>query len=88
MRDWPFEELEDLLRLSEEAMDVSEDAMQDVRTTWTDDGFVLEEPSQWLLAGINDWIFSEAFGLSEREGKEAPSPLNFDMIYFNSPPPG
>jgi hypothetical protein len=22
----------------------------------------------------------------EREGKEAPSPLNFDMIYFNSCP--
>eukprot|EP00438_Fugacium_kawagutii_P021105 Skav205928 [mRNA] locus=scaffold123:1109098:1115291:+ [translate_table: standard] len=38
MRDWPFEELEDLLRLSEEAMDVSDDAMQDVRSTWSDDG--------------------------------------------------
>eukprot|EP00913_Durusdinium_trenchii_P012336 g11580.t1 len=38
MRDWPFEELEDLLRLSEEAMDVSE-----VRTTWSDDGFLVED---------------------------------------------
>eukprot|EP00434_Breviolum_minutum_P030767 symbB.v1.2.027209.t3/scaffold2775.1/size70737/1 len=66
MRDWPFEELDDLLRLSDEAIDVSKKAMADVRTTWGDDGFTIEE----------------------REGKEAPSALNFDMIYFNSPPPG
>ena len=41
MEDWPFEELEDLLRLTEEAQDVS--AMQDVRTLRVDDGFKVEE---------------------------------------------
>ena len=43
MEDWPFEELEDLLRLSEEAKDVSE--MQDVRTVRADDGFKVEDGS-------------------------------------------
>ncbi|CAE7284496.1 unnamed protein product, partial [Symbiodinium pilosum] len=40
MNDWPFEELDDLIRISEEA--VNTESMSDVRSIWGDDGFSVE----------------------------------------------
>ncbi|CAE7473521.1 dnaJ [Symbiodinium natans] len=41
LNDWPFEELDDLLRISEEAVDT--ETMTDVRSSWCDDGFEVED---------------------------------------------
>ncbi|CAE7839947.1 dnaJ [Symbiodinium sp. CCMP2592] len=41
LNDWPFEELDDLLRVSEEAVDT--ETMTDVRSSWCDDGFAIED---------------------------------------------
>ena len=78
-----------------QAMDVSEDAMQDVRTTWTDDGQgCLERPGigdilgipqlfedrTWLLGGLDTWTFFDFPYIGNRNS------MTFHLLDMNNHP--
>lgn len=53
LNDWPFEELDDLLRVSEEAVDT--ETMTDVRSSWCDDGFAIEDEATSSRTSASDF---------------------------------